>query len=315
VRVSAERAEEARAVMLELFPEGFEELDVDGELELAAYTTAGGEERLWQVFGPGASTDVETGWTEAWKRFHRPTRVGPLWIGPPWEAAPADVTPVVIDPGRAFGTGAHPTTRLSLELVLELPRGSLVDIGCGSGVIAIAAAKLGFEPVVALDADEAAVETARANSVANGVDIEVRRADALRDALPASEIAVANITLADRRAPARDVRLPGVGTAAHSGTRPGRSTRDRGLGGRPFHAGVASIAPTWRRSRSTSSAARCRTRTHRRSKNVSSPRATWRAVRLRPTSWSSTPAASRTKRCGNRDKLRGVSLGGPAACI
>lgn len=197
MRVSAERAEAARAVMLELFPEGFEELESDGELELAAYTTAGGEERLWQVFGPGAARDVETGWAEAWRRFHRPTRIGQLWIGPPWEEPPADMVTVFIEPGRAFGTGGHPTTKLALELLLGVPPSSLVDLGCGSGVIAIAAAKLGFTPVVAVDLDDAAVEAAGANAAANQVDIDVRRGDVLHDSLPAADVAVSNVTLAD----------------------------------------------------------------------------------------------------------------------
>ena len=197
VRVSAERAEEARAVMLDLFPEGFEEVEVDGELELAAYTTAGGEERLWQVFGPGAARDIETGWAEAWKRFHRPSRIGRLWIGPPWEEPPADAVTVFIEPGRAFGTGGHATTKLALELLLGVPPSSLVDLGCGSGVIAIAAAKLGFAPVVAVDLDDAAVEAAGANAAANEVDIDVRRADVLNDSLPAADVAVSNIRLAE----------------------------------------------------------------------------------------------------------------------
>jgi ribosomal protein L11 methyltransferase len=185
--------------MLELFPEGFEEADVDGELELAAYTTPGGEERLWQVFGAGAARDVAAGWAEAWKRFHRPTRVGRLWVGPPWEPEPEGAVAVVIDPGRAFGTGAHPTTRLCLAFLLELDPASLVDLGCGSGVVAISAAKLGFGPIVAFDLDEAAVDATHANADANGVDVEVRRADVLRDRLPSTEIAVANITGSDVR--------------------------------------------------------------------------------------------------------------------
>jgi ribosomal protein L11 methyltransferase len=102
---------------------------------------------------------------------------------------------VVIDPGRAFGTGAHPTTRLCVELLLELDRGSLVDVGCGSGVLAIAASKLGFAPVVAIDADEAAVEAATRNAEANGAEIDVSLLDAATDDLPAAEIALANIDL------------------------------------------------------------------------------------------------------------------------
>jgi ribosomal protein L11 methyltransferase len=103
--------------------------------------------------------------------------------------------PVVIDPGRAFGTGAHETTRFCLELLLDVPRGRMLDAGCGSGVIAIAAAKLGFAPVVAVDVDDAAVDAARRNAAANGVALDIRRADALVDELPAADVAVANVSL------------------------------------------------------------------------------------------------------------------------
>jgi ribosomal protein L11 methyltransferase len=181
--------------MLELFPEGFEEvLRADG-LELAAYTNSGGEERLWQVFGPGQAEPVAEGWTEAWKRFHRPARVDELWIGPPWETPDPGAVSVVIDPGRAFGTGAHPTTRLCLALLAGLPRGSLTDLGCGSGVLAVAAAKLGFEPVVALDLDPDAVDATVANAAANEVDVDARLGDVARGPLPTASVAVANITL------------------------------------------------------------------------------------------------------------------------
>jgi ribosomal protein L11 methyltransferase len=205
VRVSAERAEEARAVMLELFPEGFEEVEVEGGVELAAYASPAGEERLWQVFGAGASRDVPAGWAEAWRRFHRPTRVGRLWVGPPWAEPPADAVTVVIDPGQAFGTGSHPTTRLSLELLLGVSPASLVDLGCGSGVLAIAAARLGFQPVIALDVEEDAVAATRANAAVNGVEVDVRQGDVLQDELPETEVAVTNITVADAHAVAERV--------------------------------------------------------------------------------------------------------------
>jgi len=121
--------------------------------------------------------------------------VGPLWIGPPWQRPPRDAVPVVIDPGRAFGTGAHATTQLCLELVAELEPKSVLDVGCGSGVIAIAVALLGFTPVVALDVDAAAIDATTRNAAVNGVNIDVRRLDLVTDVLPKTELAVANISL------------------------------------------------------------------------------------------------------------------------
>jgi len=180
--------------MLELFPHGFEEVDDHGGVELVAYTDAAGEERLWHTFGGARAEDVAADWRDRWKAFHHPVVVGPLWIGPPWETAPPDVAAVVIEPARAFGTGAHPTTRLCIELLLELERGSVLDVGCGSGVLAIAAAKLGFAPVVALDSDENAVDAARANASANEVDVTASVADVLAADLPESDVALANIT-------------------------------------------------------------------------------------------------------------------------
>ena len=151
IRVPSVRAEEARAAWLERFPAGFEERELDGELELAAYTDDA---------QPGMQVeDVEEGWEDRWREFHRPTRAGPFWIGPPWELPPRDVVPVVIDPGRAFGTGAHATTRLCVELLADLKPQSILDIGCGSGVVAIAAALLGFAPVTAVDVDPAAIDS------------------------------------------------------------------------------------------------------------------------------------------------------------
>jgi ribosomal protein L11 methyltransferase len=180
--------------MLELFPQGFEEVDLADGIELVAYTDASGEERLWHVFGGVRGQDVAADWRDRWKAFHHPVRVGPLWIGPPWHDPPADATAIVIDPGRAFGTGAHPTTQLCVELMLELEPGCVVDFGCGSGVLSIVAAKLGFTPVIALDADENAIAATIANAAANGVEVDARQANVLDGEAPATQVAVANIT-------------------------------------------------------------------------------------------------------------------------
>jgi ribosomal protein L11 methyltransferase len=194
--------------MLTLFPEGFEEIEHADGVELVAYTDPGGEERLWSAFGGVRGQDVEGGWEERWKKFHRPVRVGPLWIGPPWEQPPRDATSVVIDPGRAFGTGAHPTTQLCLELLLEREPSDLLDLGCGSGLLAIAAAKLGFDPVIALDSDAHAVAAACANAALNRVELDVRTADVLTGDLPGTSLAVANITRSTVEALAAKVSGP-----------------------------------------------------------------------------------------------------------
>jgi ribosomal protein L11 methyltransferase len=191
--VPAERAEEVRARFTELAPEGFEEVDRPDGVELAAYEEAG--ERVLAAFPDAACVEVEPGWEDRWRAFHRAVRVGPLWVGPPWEDPPPDAEAVVIDPGRAFGTGAHPTTRLCLEFLLDLPRMPLLDVGCGSGVLSIAAAKLGFAPVTGVDLDEPAVEATRANATVSGVAVTAVRLDALADALPPADLVVANIAL------------------------------------------------------------------------------------------------------------------------
>ena len=173
------------ALLLHIFPEGVEELD--GAFAVYADAPPMGFDVL-EVH------DAPDGWEERWREFHRPVRIGPMWVGPPWLEPPADAVPIVVDPGRAFGTGAHATTRLCLELLVALDRGSLLDVGCGSGVLAIAAAKLGYRPVHLLDADPVAVEVAAANARANGLELEPRLADALVDPLPGVDVTVANLT-------------------------------------------------------------------------------------------------------------------------
>jgi ribosomal protein L11 methyltransferase len=141
--------------------------------------------------------DVADDWAERWKRFHVPVLVGGrLYVRPPWEQAAVrpGVAEIVIDPGRAFGTGSHPTTRLCLELMLELdPHGPFADLGCGSGVLAIAAAKLGFRPVTAVDSDAAAVEAAAANARVNAAEVDARRWDLRNEDPPPARTIAANL--------------------------------------------------------------------------------------------------------------------------
>lgn len=193
--MSATDAEIARARLLPLAPAGFEEVERGAHVELVAYTDASGEDAIRRAFDGVASSPVEPGWEDRWRAFHRPVRAGGLWIGPPWERRPSDEPSVVVDPGRAFGTGAHPTTRACIELLAGTERGSVLDAGCGSGVIAVAAARLGFDPVFALDRDEVAVEVTLATARGNGVRVEVARADVLTDDLPTVDLVVANIEL------------------------------------------------------------------------------------------------------------------------
>ena len=141
-------------------------------------------------------------WADRWRAFHRPLTVaGRVHVRPPWAPPPpGGLVDVVIDPGRAFGTGAHATTKLSLELLVALAHervaaeatpaslGSLLDLGCGSGVLAIAAANLGFAPVAALDHDPLAVQATADNARANGVALELRRSDLRAEPLPAGSM-------------------------------------------------------------------------------------------------------------------------------
>jgi ribosomal protein L11 methyltransferase len=202
VRVAREHAEPVLAELLELSPGGLEERDVDDDtVEYALYGAPGELPDVGEVraAAAGALVDVSTseladGWEERWRDWHRPLDVGPLRVRPPWEPARPGALDVVIDPGQAFGTGAHPTTRLSLELLAGLPAGGpLADWGCGSGVLALAAARLGYDPVLACDNEAASVAATLAAAAANGIAVEARRLDLRREPGPWAPTVTANL--------------------------------------------------------------------------------------------------------------------------
>ena len=214
VRVDRDSAELVLAELLELAPSGVEEVDVDGDtIEYAVYGPPGelpllpdleaAAGAVGQTIVSVTTTEVADDWAERWRDFHRPLVLGDrLCVRPPWEPARRDVAlDVVIDPGQAFGTGAHATTALCLALLLEADfdpaaPSSCVDLGCGSGVLAIVADKLGFAPVLALDYDPAAVAATRENAERNGIPpaaLDVRRFDLRDQPVPEADLVIANV--------------------------------------------------------------------------------------------------------------------------
>ncbi len=211
LRVKRGDAEVVLADLLELAPSGVEEIDLpsadggEGFVEYAVYGAPGELPNLpdLQVAAGGALVEVSTSevpddWSERWKQFHQPVLIsGPsadvpaLHVRPPWESPTdhAGALEIVIDPAQAFGTGAHATTRLCLELLLEITatkgaRGGVLDVGAGSGVLAIAATKLGYAPVLALDHDRESVRAILDNAALNGVEVDARRFDLREQVLP-----------------------------------------------------------------------------------------------------------------------------------
>jgi ribosomal protein L11 methyltransferase len=228
VRVRRKQAELVLAELLELAPSGVEEVELGPDLvEYAVYGAPGELPALpdLRAVAGGALVDVVSrevadDWARRWREFHRPVVIaGRLGVRPPWEPAAEAPIDLVIDPGQAFGTGAHATTRLCLELLLELEPagGSFVDLGCGSGVLAIAAARLGYAPVLALDKDPASVLATIGNARANGVAVEARRHDLRVAPVPGEGTVAANLL-----APLLREWAAKLGESAGAGAVPGR---------------------------------------------------------------------------------------------
>jgi ribosomal protein L11 methyltransferase len=180
-----------------------------------------------QAFGLGPIGELtarripEEDWLEAWKADFVPIRVGRFLVRPTWsEATDVDAIELVLDPGMAFGTGLHPTTQQCLEALstLALDRKSVLDVGTGSGILAIAAVKRGASPVVAVDTDALATSAARENAARNGVAIPVGQGSAA-DVPGRFDVVIANIVspVLQRIAPHLAARLATAGTLIVAG--------------------------------------------------------------------------------------------------
>ena len=218
VRCRPELAERVLADLVEIAPGGVEEETGPGWVEYAVYGAAGelpSLPDLEAVAGAGlvevTSSEIPDDWADRWQDFHKAIAIagGRIVVRPSWEPHPGGDDragaeqsagmDVIVDPGQAFGTGAHPTTRMCLELLLEIAdsggaEGSLADWGTGSGILAAAGAMLGFEPVVACDDERAALAAAEATARANGVRLELARTDLRREPPPTARTVTANLT-------------------------------------------------------------------------------------------------------------------------
>jgi ribosomal protein L11 methyltransferase len=154
--------------------------------------------RAWVPDVRGAFAEApDTDWSMAWRSQIRSTRVGRLWVGPPWETPPEGTVSLVVEPKMAFGTGDHPTTALCLAAVDAFcgthPGGSVLDVGTGTGVLALMARKLGAGRVVGVDSDPMSVTLARENAALNGIE-GVELSGATLDAVNGRfDLVVANI--------------------------------------------------------------------------------------------------------------------------
>ena len=212
----------AVAVLQELQPAGWQEQDAGDTLVFwledgaeSGETVAGLLRRLGSL--GRLSVDREPpGWEDAWRRFHRPHEIGRLYVRPPWYPSRDGRLDIVVEAGLAFGTGGHASTRQCLELLQTLAPGSLLDLGSGSGVVSLAALRLGFAPVWGIDIDPVAVHAAAGNAAMNDLAPTFLVGDATDPGypLPAADAVVANIALRPILRLAERWRAPGAGAAA-----------------------------------------------------------------------------------------------------
>ena len=191
---------------------------------LAWFVDRDDAERASLELGGLVAEVVDEDFGESWKRGLGPVKVGRVFVRPSWLSAPPPegAAEVVLDPGMAFGTGTHPTTALCLAALSDLlgarPLASVLDVGTGSGLLAIASRKLGASRVCAIDNDPVAVAVARENAAQNHVDVQIG-AGPLEAVSGRFDVVVANIlanTLVEL-APAIAARLEPAGTALVSG--------------------------------------------------------------------------------------------------
>jgi ribosomal protein L11 methyltransferase len=204
IRCKAENAELALAQLIDLAPGGIEEIRDGDIVEYAVYGPPGEVPTLPDLqvavgddLVEVRTTEVADDWQERWRDFHHAMDITAasgsgdrsIFLRPSWEDTPVpeNALEVVLDPGQAFGTGSHPTTRLCVAHLLDIePGGGFLDLGCGSGVLAIAAAKLGWGPVSAYDFDQLAVDATLVNADDNDVDLTAEKSDvrSVADGLP-----------------------------------------------------------------------------------------------------------------------------------
>jgi ribosomal protein L11 methyltransferase len=203
VRVAPDGVEPVLDELLLIAPYGVFEDAGEGEVELRLRGAADelpSTDRVTELAGEWLrgieEREVPDDWSERRALDYEPVEIAdrvairPIWAPPPSDPDMIDLVIAEV----AFGTGAHPTTRHCVEILLGLePEGPLADLGCGSGILAIVAALLGWSPITALDNDERAVEATRVNAAANGVQLEPRVADLLREDPPSARTIVANI--------------------------------------------------------------------------------------------------------------------------